>query len=346
MDLNIRGWKKYFEERGVLLDVEYAKFLLASFRKLRKKGDVDEAEKREMKRKETIIENLFFSSREFLEGDYLEIRDFLSDLDKLTIKIYPRYELSDTYRMVTKDPAIGNLDEVLKKLIVPRQGYVLVSIDYKNQEPWIMANILKNKELLYLLESFDDFYVGILEKFGVEVSLENREKVKKLWNATVYGSALNEKEAIGDEWIKDIYYWINEMEEIKNFKDYVTRELKENGYIENEFGLRRTLSYNGNHSIRQAFNSIFQMSGAVVLYAGLENINNAVINGGLQGKIDIYLTNHDEYLLEVSNQISKEDLLEFLFSISFGIPEWTKPRLHVRIGRNWGDLRGLNGYVE
>ena len=101
------------------------------------------------------------------------------------------------------------------------------------------------------------------------------------------------------------------------------------------FGFERLIDPNQKGSVRQAFNSIFQMSGSGVLYTGLETFNNAIEHVGLEELVRVHLTNHDEYLFEVSESVGVDEISKFLSNLNFEIPGWTLPRYSLSIGDSW-----------
>jgi hypothetical protein len=336
----IKHWQKYFKEQGVLIDSGYAKFILSDLKKKNRENKENGlVDNKLYAYRKSMVEDLFMSTEEYLNGNSLEVRGFLRSIEEGSkLRIFPRYELTPTYRLITSNPSIGNLDTYLKKLIVPREGYNLVSIDYKHQEPWIIVNLLENNDLMDILDSSDDFYMGILNKFQVEQSDLNRGIMKNLWNSSIYGSSLDNLKGNDKEWVAYIYNWINGLKEVKSLRKKVERNLKSNKEIYTVFGLNRSIPYDGLNSVRRAFNSIFQISGSGVMYAGLKTIHNAV-KPNEPDNINIYFTNHDEYILESPVNLTNQQVVDSLSGLFLGVEGWTKPKFEIRIGKNWGDCK-------
>ena len=328
-------WKKYFESRGVLIDVDRSLSLLQEtrkeIRKLKKSGVVDPT----LGYRVSTLESLVMSSGEYVHGDYLDIVSLLRDYVGKRLRVFPKYTLTDTYRMYTNSPCIGNLDNVLKRVIVPDDHCYFVSVDFKHQEPWIIVNLLESDELKLLLSTNDDFYRGILSKFGVELSDENRDIVKVVWNSSIYGSSLDSLPRNELDWVGEIYRWINGIPEVNSLRRKVDRNLRRGKPMYTKFGFERWVDPNRKGSVRQAFNSIFQMSGSGVLYTGLETFNNAIESTGLEDFVSIHLTNHDEYLFEVSESVDVATIKEILSGIEFEIEGWTAPRYSLGVGDSW-----------
>lgn len=342
LTVSVKEWKRHMETAGVLVDVSKSVSKLREYRKLtraaKKRGEELDGSTRY---KKTMIENLVMASEGYLKGSYLEPYSYLIALETdgvRSFRVFPTYSLSSTYRLSSNTPSIGNLDTSLRELIVPRPDHYFVSLDYRQQEPWIIVNLLQDVELMDVLETSDDFYVGILNRFGILESSENREAVKKVWNASIYGSSLDTVLKKENRWVIDVYEWINTNERVLSLRRKVEKNMKEDKEIYTEFGFRKSVPYSGTRSVRQAFNSIFQMSGAGVLYAGINSIHNAVALEGLTGKLSIVFTNHDEYVLEVSSELDWSYVKSFLLGIDFSVLDWTLPRFNILRGESWGDL--------
>lgn len=338
----VKEWKRYMETTGVLVDVNKCVEKLREYRKLARAAKKSGVELDGSTRyKKTMVENLVMSSSGYLNGSYLEPSAYLMDLIESGVssfRVFPSYSLSSTYRLSSNTPSIGNLDTSLRELIVPREGCYFVSLDYRQQEPWIIVNLLQDDELMEVLLTSDDFYMGILSRFEIPETVENREAVKKVWNASIYGSSLDTVLKKEHRWVVDVYEWINTNERVLSLRRKVEKNMKEDKEIYTEFGFRKSVPYSGTRSVRQAFNSIFQMSGAGVLYAGINSIHNAVALEGFTGKLSLVFTNHDEYVLEVSEELDWETVRAFLLGIDFSVLDWTLPRFNILRGESWGEL--------
>lgn len=336
-------WRLYLERRGVLIDVSRADRLLAVTRKeirsSKRSGNVVD---KSLSYRVSSLESLVMSSSEYLSGDYLDISSFLRDHHGQLLRVYPKYALTDTFRLYTSNPCVGNLDGSLRDVIVPERGNFFVSLDFKHQEPWIIINLLESVELMDILEGNEDFYLGILKRFDVEETKENRDIAKIVWNSSIYGSSLDSLSVGEIEWVRQVYYWINGIKEVRSLRRKVERNLKYGKTMYTKFGFERRVDHKDYGSVNRAFNSIFQMSGAGVLYAGLETINNAVVSKDMGDKIQVHLTNHDEYLLEVSDEVEVVELVRFMSGIVFEIEGWTRPRYELLVGDSWGSLKKID----
>lgn len=360
-------WKEYFNNLGIIIDVEKVKEKLKDLRLLNKsiKRSVDlteEEKEKELllnKQRKDSLTNLVLYTKDFIDSGCLEITEFLKQNTKGYLKVYPRYEVGSTYRFSNSKPSIMNLNSYVREVVVGEPGTRLVSIDFKHQEPWIIVNLLESNDLVDILKNNEDFYIGLLNKFNIPYTLSNRQLMKETWNAVFYGSGKYELIKKGIPWLEEVYDYINEHEKIISLRKKVEKNLKEDKEIYTVFGLNRKLSYDGKQSVRQGFNSIFQMSGAGVMYAGLKSIQNAVYNrpsflnhdltnpeyhpsyelDPSSALVKVYITLHDEFILMVDDRISDEEIKSFISEINFKIEGWTEPRLEIKIGKNWRDCK-------
>lgn len=342
-------WSEYFNDTGVILDFVKIKELYKGIQKSNKsirKSDLPQKDKDYLmhlnRYRKTVLENIIVNSSPFKNGNYLEGVGFINNYDERILKVNPNYDISPTYRLTSKSPCLSNMDSVLKEIVIPEEGYKLLSIDFKHQEPWIIVNLLEDKELLDILKGNEDFYRGLLDRFNIEINKSNRDIMKQVWNASIYGSGRSTIGFNDVEWITDVYNFINENGRVKSLRKKVETNLKKDKAIYTRFLLNRSIPYDGKKSVRQAFNSIFQMSGAGVMYAGLKSIQLAVYNRPpnlIKGTISIYLTLHDEYLLQIPYNTTEEEISEFINSIDFNIEGWTPARIEVKEGMNWRECK-------
>ena len=339
---DINTWCNYFKDKGILINLDS---LLESYRLSKKELRI--AKKNEPGNDSLLrsinldinnLESLVINSIEYLESPYLSVMEFLKNSDTRVVRVYSDYTVSETYRLYSSKPCLTNLKKEHRVHIVPREGYKFLSIDFKHQEPWILINLLEDKELLLILEKYEDFYEGLLNKFNVSYNKENRNVMKNLWNGIVYGLKrhnIDEKDA----WIDDFFKWINENKKVLSLRNKVEKNLKNDKSIYSIFGLSRFIPYNGKQSVNTGFNSIFQISGSGILYAALKSIKSTVTNNTSYHDISISHTMHDEFILEIPMSYRECDISEFVNSLDFKIEGWTEPRISYEVGMNWRDCK-------
>lgn len=339
---DINSWCNYFKNKGILINLDS---LLDSYRLCKKElrlAKKNEPENVSLLRSINLdinnLEGLVTNSIEYLESSYLSVMEFLKNSSNRIIRVYSDYTISETYRLYSSKPCLTNLKKIHRYHIVPREGYKFLSIDFKHQEPWILINLLEDKELLLILENYDDFYEGLLNKFNVSYSKENRDLMKRLWNGIVYGLKRHNIDE-NDAWIDNFFKWINENKKVLSLRNKVEKNLKNDKSIYSIFGLNRFIPYNGKQSVNTGFNSIFQISGSGILYAALKSIKSTVTNNSTYVDISISHTMHDEFILEIPSSFSESDIAVFVNSLDFKIEGWTEPRISYEVGMNWRDCK-------
>ena len=109
-------------------------------------------------------------------------------------RLRPKVSYSKTNRINYIEPALMNIPkQLIWNIIAPRtEGNILISVDIKNQEPWIMINMLNIKMLKEILENNSEgLYEAVFEKiFGRPCTPIERNELKVAWNAMTYGATL------------------------------------------------------------------------------------------------------------------------------------------------------------
>ena len=111
--------------------------------------------------------------------------------------ITPKVELADTGRYQLSEPAIGNLSDDVLDLLEAPEGYYIVSMDVRQQEPTIFFDgVLNCRDISNILkQSIDDKYLGItracvtqtkliqqINDYCAEKGLENITESDWVWN--------------------------------------------------------------------------------------------------------------------------------------------------------------------
>ena len=215
----------------------------------------------------------------------------------------------------------------IRKGILARPGYKLVSIDYSGEELRIAANLSREKKWV------DEFLYGKGDLHSVTASViygtspadmmldENKGKrgIGKSVNfLTLYGGGpgrLSEVAKIPLDEAKGIiekFY-----EGVPQLKDWIEKEgrrSRKRGYALTPFGRRRNLSYyfkdpqnrqDIQAGLRRACNGAIQGAGADVIKIALYRVWKYVRNGGYEDEVRILMPIHDEIIYEI-----REDLLD------------------------------------
>jgi DNA polymerase-1 len=193
-----------------------------------------------------------------------------------------------TGRVHTSEPDIHHLVMEAREAIYPREGFVFVSADYKQQEARILAAIT---DCSVLLEAFDrgvDPYNLLaskaLNKSYDEVTEEDRNIFKLVQLAVSYGqtpSAMAHNHSISVHEAKMRIAKFNQiLPELERFKVGVVKELNRDGFVENWNGRKwwipeiySSVASDQSKAIRQAVNFKCQSVGADILKSKVKDIH-------------------------------------------------------------------------
>lgn len=255
--------------------------------------------------------------------------------------VKPKVSLGKTNRINYKDPALMNIPKkMLWKLVAPyTDGNILFSIDIKNQEPWILINMLNIQELRDIINKNPaGLYNGIFEKvYGGEPTEIQRKEVKTAWNAMTYGASkfgiLNMCMNIDGN---EIYKYFNHIKELKEYvgKCYAMANRKQR-IVETLFGTQITADGATTSIIRRQLMDLpIQGTGADILALLIENFDNTTKGKGLTDKVMLYYTRHDEVIIEVDRQFYDEKGEEFVVSLlknifEHQIDEWEPFKVEI-----------------
>ena len=281
----------------------------------------------------------FSTSAEVLEklaGDYpivadiLEYRklsklkstyaDGLSNFIDATGKIHTTFHqtITATGRLSSTDPNLQNipirmeLGRLIRKVFVPKEGYVFIDADYSQIELRVLAHMSGDQNLIAAYQHAEDIHrITASQVFHTpleDVTDLQRRNAKAVNFGIVYGISdygLSNNLGITRKQAKtyiDTYF--ERYPGIKNYMESVVREARDKGYVETLFHRRRELpdinSRNFNirsFAERTAINSPIQGSAADILKVAMINLDKALTKEGLRARMLLQV--HDEIVLEV-----------------------------------------------
>lgn len=233
------------------------------------------------------------------------IMNFTSPVD---YRVRPKISLGKTNRVNYSEPAIINIPKAIVGYIIkPRgDGSKLYSVDIKNQEPWIMINMLDIKMLKAILENGNDLYTEVFKViFGREPSKLERQELKVSWNAMTYGASkkgINElcRHIDGDK----VYDFFNSIPEFKSYR-FRCKALanKKVQTVSTYFGTKVTANEYGWKLQRVLMDIPIQGTGSDILALLVKHFDDEVENRGLEELTDIVFTRHDEIIIEVDGKL-------------------------------------------
>ncbi|CAF0891418.1 unnamed protein product [Rotaria sordida] len=225
----------------------------------------------------------------------------------------------------------------LRKMIVARTGFQLVSFDYSQLELRILAHLSNDEKLKTRLIDNTDFFISLasdlLKKPEHEITREQRQNAKQICYGILYGMS---KETFARETQMNI----NEAEEfIENFYktfpimtqylDDIKRHVLELGYVQSIYG--RPLYFDLNHMTsneiikarmeRQAINFIIQASACDIMKVAMERINQTLdrmfpfdlkIRPTPIRPVYLVLQIHDELIFEIEISLRTNEIINII----------------------------------
>ena len=263
-----------------------------------------------------------------------------------------------TGRLSSTDPNLQNipvrteLGAEIRKMFVPREGWVLVDADYSQIELRVLADIAKDAAMQDAFISGEDFHtVTAARVFGVEkeeVTPLMRRSAKAVNFGIVYG--ISDFSLAGDIGVSRkearayIDGYLGHYQGVKQYMTDVVAKAKETGYVETSYGRRRALpelkSTNFNirsGAERMALNTPIQGTAADIIKIAMIRVRNRLKELNLQAKLVLQV--HDELIVECPEQeadtvmdvITKE--METAATLSVPLVA------EAHVGRSWAEAK-------
>lgn len=234
------------------------------------------------------------------------IKQLMENMDSRRV-LRPEVNRGVTNRFHYRNPGLMSIPKKLVwEVISPRhEGNVLFSIDIKNQEPWIMINMLGIESLRDRLssENKDGLYNMVsMDILGREPSETERIEIKRAWNAMSYGASkagiLNMcKNTDGNA----IYKYFNSFKEFKDYKQKcVVMGKRKVQTVETYFGSEVSTDELGSRLWRVLMDLPIQGTGADILALLIQHFDEEVEKRDLGEAMEFYFSRHDEVIIEVS----------------------------------------------
>lgn len=248
--------------------------------------------------------------------------------------VKPTVKLLKTNRISYSEPALMNIPKkLLWGIILPRNDKkVLFSIDIKQQEPWILINMLNIDKFKHMIENNidGDFYEEVfLDIFGVKCNSKERNQFKTAWNALTYGASKYLINRIfKSEKADAVYSYFMDIPELKRYRNecYSKAKRKEQTAI-TYFGTEVYADEYGSRLKRVLMDIPIQGTGADILALLMQHFDEEREEKELVNAFDIYFTRHDELIIEVDIDVlekyGEETIVETLRDIfEHRIDDW------------------------
>lgn len=240
--------------------------------------------------------------------------------------VFPSFnQLStNTGRMSCKNPNAQQFPKAITKIVIPRDGYVIVDADYSQIEARVITAIAGNVELAELFRNPDNDYHTLMASLMYEVEYsavtkEMRSAAKAFNFGIPFGMGNGSlavrlhgkktKEFIADAAEKREMYFKNQPNTRKMFAN-VQEMASVNGYTATQFNRKRYYSFSNADgtvnearraaALRQAGNAIIQGTAADIFKISVARQFSYIRQNRLMGLMLIIDMIHDEQLLEVN----------------------------------------------
>lgn len=284
-----------------------------------------------------------FRSFQHTSSKIVEVNGFCKDAPELGDEyavVHPQISKAVSNRIFYEQPALSNLGE-LRWMVTAGPGKSIINFDYKQQEPWLMSNMLGLKPLLRRLEQHHDFYEALTQEvLGIDLSPEVRKEVKTAFLQTFYGAKLHSVIYTAPpqyrKMIEKIHSEYNSWDEVKALKERLMEAYETDGLVSSYFGTISHVPFNDDAEawLREAYNRVFQSTGSDFLFFALESLQNYYEETGKD--LRTYLMLHDEIgILAGDHETTPETINELTDRVLFEVEGWTPLRVEVSVMKDW-----------
>ncbi len=262
--------------------------------------------------------------------------------------------ITATGRISSTEPNLQNipirmeLGRLIRKVFVPKEGYVLMDADYSQIELRVLAHMSGDEELIQAYQSDQDIHrITASKVFGIpfeEVTALQRRNAKAVNFGIVYGISsfglsqdlsISRKEAA--EYIEQYF---TTYPKVKEYLDNLVEAGKKEGYVTTMFGRRRPIpELSSSNFIQRSFgervamNSPIQGTAADIIKIAMIRVWKALKDTGLKSKLILQV--HDELLIETKE--SEIERVRQILAENMQQAAELKVRLEVdlNIGSSW-----------
>ncbi len=260
--------------------------------------------------------------------------------------------LSSTEPNLQNIPVRTELGSEIRKMFVPRAGWVFVDADYSQIELRVLAHIAGDERMREAFTSGEDVHrITASQVFGVplaDVTAQMRRSAKAVNFGIVYGiSEFSLAEDIGVSRQEARAYIDSYLEKYAGVRDYMARTVeraREDGYVTTLLGRRRYLPElkSRNYNLRSfgercAMNTPVQGTAADIIKLAMVRVDEALRREGLAARLVLQV--HDELIVECPEEEAErvralvEDEMEHVLPLSVPLSAEAKQ------GRSWYEAK-------
>ena len=260
--------------------------------------------------------------------------------------------ISSTAPNLQNIPMRMELGRLIRKVFVPKDGFVFLDADYSQIELRILAHMAKDTELIEAYRTGKDIHrITASKVFHTpfeEVTELQRRNAKAVNFGIVYGISsfgLSQDLSISRKEAKEyIDHYFETYQGVKQFLVDVVEKAKENGYTSTIYGRRRPIPELASSNFMQrsfgeraAMNSPIQGTAADIMKIAMINVYNAIKEAGLESRLVLQV--HDELLVET--KIGEEEQVTAILKREMEEAAQMLVSLDVDIhmGNNWYEAK-------
>lgn len=265
---------------------------------------------------------------------------------------------ASTGRLSSVDPNLQNIPirmaigREIRKVFVPKEGYVFVDADYSQIELRLLAHLSEDETFIKAFNDNEDIHrITASRVFHIpfeEVDEQTRRNAKAVNFGIVYGISPFGLSQDLDISVKEASNYINQYFEkypkVKEFLDKTIEDAKATGYTKTMYDRIRQIPELSSSNFMQrsfgeriAMNTPIQGSAADIMKIAMIKVYNRLKDSDYDA--DLILTVHDELLLEVPEADAEKiqailvDEMEAAASISVPLT------VDAHTGKNWFDAK-------
>lgn len=229
--------------------------------------------------------------------------------------------ITATGRISSTEPNLQNipirmeLGRMIRKVFVPKPGFVFLDADYSQIELRVLAHMSGDEMLIEAYRQAQDIHrITASQVFGIpfdEVTPLQRRNAKAVNFGIVYGISsfgLSQDLSITRKEAQDyIEQYFATYPGIKKYLDGEVQKAKDMGYVETMFGRRRPVPEISSSNFMQrsfgeriAMNSPIQGTAADIIKIAMVRVNRALRHAGLRSRLILQV--HDELLIETAEE--------------------------------------------
>ena len=249
-----------------------------------------------------------------------------------------------TGRLSSRDPNLQNITPELRRAFVAKPGHCLISVDYSQIEPRLMAYYAQEESLADGFRHGISPYITVGKQvFKTDIQRDSPQyKLAKIlvlgtnYRLTDYGFALRSGLSVAEagEIIRE---YMRQFPGIPRYMKECLDFVRNNGYIATFHGRRRYLDINeGERTWRQAVNMPIQGTAAEVMKLALAGVRDAYP----------ILTVHDEIVAEVPKHLTMVVASAIIAVMESAWPstigDFVPIEVHASVGDNWKEMTPLD----